>query len=109
MTPKEFGEWWQTQKNYFIAEHHKKLPDGRTIFTIRNAHKTIKLGDWYGGAKVLAIEAYGKQLENLGEGMTGLLTLSRMPMFVVHQDDPDCVEWQEQKLKQQPETTAPSP
>jgi hypothetical protein len=38
-----------------------------------------------GGAKVLKTEAYGKDLDGLGPGMTGAVWLNRMPIFIVEE------------------------
>ena len=53
------------------------------VIAIRNDNKVFRLGDIYGGARVIKIEAYGKELEECGEGMTAAITFDRMPGFSI--------------------------
>ncbi|NIQ14762.1 MAG: hypothetical protein GTO02_10300 [Candidatus Dadabacteria bacterium] len=50
---------------------------------IRNGDKPFKIGDIYGCAKVLKIQAYGKDLEECGEGMTAAVTFDRLPSLSI--------------------------
>ena len=53
------------------------------VIAIRNDNKPFRLGDIYGGARVIKIEAYGKELEECGEGMTAAVTFNRIPCFSI--------------------------
>lgn len=94
MTHEEYKEWKKTQKE-FITEFDwiKKNDDGTVAMCIRNGDFTFKVGDWFGGQEVLKFEAYGKELDICGQGMTGIVTLSGMPMLVITEDTPYMVEF----------------
>lgn len=65
-----------------VAEHF--VWDAKeVVIMIRNDNKCFKLGDTYGCAKVIRIQAYGKDLEECGEGMTAAITFDRMPSFSI--------------------------
>lgn len=79
----KYEEWKKTQK-YFIVEQLVWAEHGVKM-VIRNGDYTVNVGDIMGGAKVLECEAYQKRLDCLGDGMTGVVTLDRMPCFEVRE------------------------
>lgn len=53
------------------------------VIMVRNDDKPVKIGDNYGCAKVIRLQAYGKDLQEIGEGMTAAVTFDRMPLFSI--------------------------
>lgn len=90
----EYLEWEKTSK-FFVCGHEdiKMLPDGTCQVYIRNGDRQINVGDWLGGTEVLKIYAYGKELQSIGQGTTGVLILSRLPTLTVEETHPDFVKW----------------
>jgi hypothetical protein len=82
----KYDDWKKTRK-YVIVNFDaiEQLPDGRALLLVRTGEYGIKVGDLMGGAKVLKTEAYGKDLDGLGPGMTGAVWLNRMPIFIVEE------------------------
>jgi hypothetical protein len=84
MTQEEYNEWKKTQKEFLVEfDWIKKLDDGKVQMAIRNGDRDFRVGDFFGGAIVLKFEAYQQELEVCGRGMTGLVTLSKMPYLNV--------------------------
>ncbi len=77
---------------YFIPAEPKVIVDGKVTLQIRNGDDPIKVGDWFGMAKILKLHAYGKELPELGPGMTGAVTFDRMPSYVIMESDPATCE-----------------
>jgi hypothetical protein len=96
MNDKEYKEWKKTRKQFITHFNDITIRDGKIVMFIRNDDKTLKVGDSFGGATLLKIEAYGHELQELGEGMTAALTFDDMPIFYVQEDSPDYVKWRQE-------------
>jgi len=93
-------EWKKTQKE-FIVEHEnfRELPDGTVLIIGRVGNHSIKVGDSMGYAKVLKIQAYGKELSETGEGLGCGITFDRMPYYHIMESYPNYEEWKERCSK----------
>ena len=103
MTHEEYKQWETTRKE-FLTEFDwiKKLDDGRVMMSIRNGDHPFEVGDWFGGQHVLEFHAYGKSLDQCGEGMTGTVVLSGMPCLMIEETAPYMVEFIKQRREQRP-------
>ena len=79
----DYQMWKNTRKEFFPVEFHNIRVDGKVEMPVRVGDHSIRIGDCMGGATVLRIQAYGKELEETGAGLTCWLTLDRMPYFTV--------------------------
>lgn len=71
-----------------------------TVTIIVRVDGDIKIGDYFSGAKVIALEAYEHSLDTLHAGMTGLVTFDKMPsVYFLHEDSPAMVEYIEKYKK----------
>lgn len=73
-------------------------PDGTYSLWLWNGDKDLKVGDWYGGAKVVRIihqfQALG-EVQVLDRGYKGYVTFNREPGLMLKENEPDFVEWLE--------------
>jgi hypothetical protein len=70
------------QKKQMLVESIQYNASGVDLI-VRNCEHEVRLGDLFGYARVTDIQAYGKHLEMLGQGMTGCVTLNRWPSLIV--------------------------
>lgn len=82
----KYNDWKKTQKTlYMDYEHIHQNHDGTVLLLVRTGDHDVKVGDVMGGAKVLKCEAYGKVLDRLCCGMTGGITVDKMPYLTVEE------------------------
>ncbi len=72
-------------KEFLVLFEHIHVNNGRVLMDVRVGNYSIHVGDNMGGATVQRIQAYEKNLEETGAGLTCRLTLDKMPMFLVHE------------------------
>jgi hypothetical protein len=95
----EYEKWYKTRKE-ILPEIFAWGMDGKEItIPIRNCEQKIKVGEVFGGAEILKIEAYGKSLDYVGEGITCLITFSRMPGFTIVESEPSFARWVKENKK----------
>ena len=87
-------EWEKTRKEF----HPEKteilhMEEGRIRIIGRVGFHSIKLGDSLGHAKVVKIEAYQKELDETGGGLTCGITFDKMPYFTIVESCPDYEKW----------------
>lgn len=65
----------------------EKLPNN--VLIIRNGDDEISVGDEFGYARITKIEAYGKEFNSIGPGMTAGVTFDKEPgpICVSHEHD----------------------
>lgn len=63
------------RKEFIVGLGEVQEIDGGYVVVGRNGDKPIKVGDYMNNCRVEKIEAYGRELPELGEGMTGAITL----------------------------------
>ncbi len=101
---RKYKEWEKTQKKFYVDyDGVRFLDDGTAQLCGRNGDHPIGIGDMLGGEEVLKIEAYGTELDELGQGMTGFLTVTGVPGMVVEETDPELRKWiEEVRAKRRP-------
>lgn len=88
---------WQATRRQIGIHDVKELEDGKFLCCIRNYDHEIRLGDYFGLAKILKLEAYQRQMDFISPGMTGYVTFSRFPLMEVSEDHPEWIERQREK------------
>jgi hypothetical protein len=63
---------------YMLVEESAVHKAENVVIIIRNGEKSFKLGD-----KIIKIQAYGKDLDGCGVGMTAAITFDRLPVFSI--------------------------
>jgi hypothetical protein len=92
-TKEQYTEWAKTRKQFIVDYGDIHVNNGFVMMDVRVGDHSIKIGDCMSSATVLKIQAYGKDLEETGAGLTCRLTLDQMPTFLVQETPPDFFKW----------------
>jgi hypothetical protein len=94
---RKYKEWEKTQKQFYVDyDGIRLLDDGTAQLCGRNGDFPISVGDMLGGEEVLKIEAYGRNLGELCQGMTGFLIMTGVPGMMVEETYPETRKWIEE-------------
>lgn len=83
---RKYTDWKKTQKEFYPQLFEFKTKETTLIGYVGNF--PIKIGDKFGGATVLRIEAYQQQLDTAYEGLGCAITFDRMPSFCLLEEAP---------------------